>query len=127
MTPPSQAATLAPVSGTGQTVSGPLTDLVADDIISVSVLWPTTPESITSWVGQIIDVNGVPTLGTLWHLVQNIPDAKEATELWTTVLAGSDVLTQRLQGCKQCSPARSRANRGSSHQRRRIEGGTRSL
>ena len=55
-----------------------------------SVLWPSHVRSITSWVGQVVEVNGAPELRTLWHLVADIPDADESTGLWATVHSGAD-------------------------------------
>mgnify|MGYP001551410563 FL=1 len=46
--------------------------------------------SITSWVGQVVEVNGAPELKTLWHLIVDIPDSDESTGLWTTVHTGAD-------------------------------------
>ncbi len=80
----------SPVSGTGQTVSGPLVGYIADDVIAFVVKWPTTPESFTTWVGQVVESGGFESVKTLWHLVRNIPDANEAKGLWLSVLTGAD-------------------------------------
>ena len=82
------------VSGGGGSISGPITGYVTGDIVAFSVLWPTPAGSITSWIGQIVDEGGKPTLKTLWHLVINIPDANEPTGLWETMLAGSDTFAK---------------------------------
>ena len=82
------------VSSTGASLSGPIAGHAVEDTISFCVLWPTTPGSVTSWVGQIVDVDGVPTLKTLWHLVVNLPDPEEPTELWEAIYAGADEFCQ---------------------------------
>lgn len=81
---------VSPVSGTGTTVSGVLAGYVADDIIAFVVKWPTTPESCTTWVGQVVEVGGFQIIKTLWHLVRNVPDAEEPSKLWLSVLTGTD-------------------------------------
>ena len=75
--------------GTGS-LSGPISGFARGDIVAFEVLWPAHLRSITSWVGQVVDVNGTPELRTLWHLIVDIPDSEEATGLWTTVHAGAD-------------------------------------
>lgn len=75
--------------GTGP-LSGPISGFVRGDIVAFSVLWPARMRSITSWIGQVVDVNGTTELKTLWHLVVDIPDPDETTGLWTTVHTGSD-------------------------------------
>lgn len=81
---------VSPVSGTGNTVTGSLVGYIADDVIAFVVKWPTSPESFTTWVGQVVDVGGFESIKTLWHLVRNIPDSNEPTGLWLSVLTGSD-------------------------------------
>jgi hypothetical protein len=82
------------VSGTGNTISGPIVGQAAGDAIAFTVLWPTTAPSITSWVGQvIIDPNtNSETLETLWHLVMDI--SEDPNEVWESVFAGADVFTR---------------------------------
>lgn len=77
------------VGGAGA-LSGPIIGFVSGDIVAFSVLWPSHVRSITSWVGQVVEVNGATELRTLWHLVADIPDADEATGLWATVHSGAD-------------------------------------
>ena len=72
------------------TLSGPIIGFVRGDIVAFSVLWPAYMSSITSWVGQVVEVNGAPELRTLWHLIVDIPDPDEAGSLWTTVHTGAD-------------------------------------
>src|ERR1700722_13638994 len=76
------------VSGTGNTISGPIVGQVSGDAIAFTVLWPTTAPSITSWVGQaIIDTDsGSESLQTLWHLVMDI--SEDPNEVWESVFAG---------------------------------------
>lgn len=78
------------VGGGAGALSGPISGFVRGDVVAFSVLWPAYMRSITSWVGQMVDVNGAPELRTLWHLVADIPDPEEATGLWATVHTGAD-------------------------------------
>lgn len=71
-------------------LSGPIHGFVHGDIVAFAVLWPAHLRSITSWVGQVVEVNGAPELKTLWHLIGDIPDPDETRGLWTTVHAGAD-------------------------------------
>lgn len=71
-------------------LTGPISGFVRGDIVAFEVLWPAPMRSITSWVGQVVDVNGVSELRTLWHLIVDIPDSEEATGLWATVHTGAD-------------------------------------
>ncbi len=76
--------------GGAEALSGPISGFVSGDVVAFSVLWPSHVRSITSWVGQVVEVNGAPELRTLWHMVADIPDAEEATGLWATVHSGAD-------------------------------------
>lgn len=78
------------VGGATGSMSGPINGFVRGDIVAFAVLWPVGMRSITSWVGQVVELNGAPVLKTLWHLIIDIPDADEATGLWTTVHTGAD-------------------------------------
>ncbi|HEY0858759.1 MAG TPA: avidin/streptavidin family protein [Albitalea sp.] len=78
------------VGSSAGALSGPISGFVRGDIVAFSVLWPPHMRSITSWVGQVVEVNGAPELRALWHLVADIPDAEEAAGLWATVHAGAD-------------------------------------
>lgn len=78
------------VGGGIGSLSGPISGFARGDIVAFEVLWPAHMRSITSWVGQVVDVNGTPELRTLWHLIVDIPDSEEATGLWTTVHTGAD-------------------------------------
>jgi hypothetical protein len=78
------------VGGSTGPMSGPINGFVRGDIVAFAVLWPANMRSITSWVGQVVEVNGAPVLKALWHLIIDIPDADEATGLWTTVHTGAD-------------------------------------
>jgi Avidin family len=46
--------------------------------------------SITAWVGQHTFHTGEEVIHTLWHLTQNIPDAKEKEWLWSGIKAGAN-------------------------------------
>jgi hypothetical protein len=78
------------VGGGDASLSGPISGFVRGDIVAFSVLWPAQLRSITSWVGQVVDVDGVSELKTLWKLIVDIPDADEASSLWATVHTGAD-------------------------------------
>jgi hypothetical protein len=78
------------VGGPTGSLSGPLSGFVRGDILAFAVLWPAPMRSITSWVGQVVDVSGAPELKTLWHLIVDIPDPDESEGLWTTVHTGAD-------------------------------------
>lgn len=78
------------VGGPAGSVSGPITGFARGDIVAFSVLWPGPLRSLTSWVGQVVEVDGTPQLRTLWHLIVDIPDPEEARGLWTTVHSGAD-------------------------------------
>jgi hypothetical protein len=78
------------VGGDTGFLSGPINGFVRGDILAFAVLWPAHMRSITSWVGQVVEVNGAPELKTLWHLIVDIPDPDEAKGLWTTVHTGAD-------------------------------------
>lgn len=81
-------------SRAGDEITGPIKGYITGDILAFSVLWNTPAGSITSWVGQIVDVDGTETLKTLWQLVVNIPDDKEPKGLWTSIYAGADNFTR---------------------------------
>lgn len=74
----------------GSSITGPVTGFVRGDVVAFSVLWPAPLRSITSWVGQVVDAPAGPELRTLWQLIVDIPDAREASGLWTTVHTGAD-------------------------------------
>lgn len=78
------------VGGNAGSVRGPITGFVRGDIVAFSVLWPGYLRSVTSWVGQVVEVGGAPQLQTLWHLIVDIPDPDEARGLWTTIHTGAD-------------------------------------
>lgn len=78
------------VGGGAGSLSGPISGFARGDIVAFSVLWPAHTRSMTSWVGQVVDVNGTPELRTLWHLIVDIPDSEEAAGLWATVHTGAD-------------------------------------
>jgi hypothetical protein len=80
------------VSGTGQTVSGPIVGQASGDVIAFTVLWPTKGPSITSWVGQVIQDGTSETLQALWHLAMDI--SEDPKQVWESVFAGADVFTR---------------------------------
>lgn len=77
--------------GTGGQVSGQIKGWTSGDLLSFSVLWP--GGSITSWTGQLVSEGG-EKIRTLWHLVTDIPDAKEPKRLWQSTFAGADEFTR---------------------------------
>jgi len=74
----------------------PLHGCVYGDLITFYVKWKDSAQgidykSITSWVGQLApDQDGNEIIQTLWHLVQDIPDADEEEYIYRQVLNGSD-------------------------------------
>lgn len=80
------------VDPAGGSIEGTRKGYVAGDLISFTVLWP--HGSITAWVGQIVDDKTAPRIRTLWHLVTEIPDADEPTQLWKSTFAGADEFTR---------------------------------
>ena len=52
------------VGGPTGSMSGPINGFVRGDIVAFAVLWPVNMRSITSWVGQVVEVNGAPVLKT---------------------------------------------------------------
>ena len=52
------------VGGATGPMSGPINGFVRGDIVAFAVLWPVNMRSITSWVGQVVEVNGAPVLKT---------------------------------------------------------------
>jgi hypothetical protein len=85
---------ISKVSSSNTTVEGPIIGYIAGDVVAFSVLWPAKLGSITSWVGQIVDVDGTETLKTLWQLVMNVPEVEEPEKLWTSIFAGADEFTR---------------------------------
>ena len=82
------------ISGAGGgKIKGILKGYVAGDLISFTVLWPRG--SITAWVGQMVDEKTTPRIKTLWHLVTEVPDAKEPDYLWTSTFTGADEFTRQ--------------------------------
>lgn len=49
---------------------------------------------MTAWTGQLVDDQVAPCIKTLWHLVTNVPDPDESTQLWLSTLAGADNFTR---------------------------------
>lgn len=79
-------------SAAGGPIAGPLKGFVAGDLISFLVLWP--GGSQTAWVGQMVGSDEDPAIRTLWHLVTNVAEANEPSELWTSTYAGADEFTR---------------------------------
>ncbi|MDX1147134.1 hypothetical protein GOL39_32185 [Sinorhizobium medicae] len=67
--------------------------VVNGDLISFIVNWPVA--SITAWVGQLTERDGVETLETFWHLVSNVEDKDEPNKLWSSVNVGADEFFRR--------------------------------
>jgi len=96
------------VGAAAKPLVGPITGFVRGDTVAFAVLWPAQSHSITSWVGQIVDVNGAPELRTLWHLVADIPDTDEPTGLWSTIHTGADTFRPLAEATKSHPGTRSR-------------------
>lgn len=66
----------------------PLTGFIEGDQLTFTVNFKGYG-SLTSWTGQISeDVDG-PFIRTLWHLTRDVPDAEEAADLWSSIIAGN--------------------------------------
>ena len=66
----------------------PLTGFIEGDQLTFTVNFKGYG-SLTSWTGQISeDVDG-PYIRTLWHLTRDVPDAEEADDMWSSIVAGS--------------------------------------
>jgi hypothetical protein len=76
------------VSGTGQTISGPIIGVVSGQVISFIVNWPNA--SITAWVGHLVKEGSDEVLETLWNLAMSMPNPNDPNELWESVFAGAD-------------------------------------
>ena len=82
------------VSGGGASVSGPITGRFNGYVISFSVLWPSTPPSITSWVGAYIrNAQGNYDIDTMWLLVSQTQNPGDPSTFWSQVNTGSDLFT----------------------------------
>jgi Avidin family len=81
--------------GGGPTPASPLVGFVNGDQMSFVVNWGTKYASLTAWVGQLVSVDGVETIRTLWHLTQNVDEDDEPTGLWHSVLTGADNFTRK--------------------------------
>lgn len=89
------------VSETGAAISGPVIGFQAGEILSFTVLWPSSPAKITTWVGQLVvdqskGEDDGEYLETLWQMIVNVNDVRNPESLWTTIHAGSD----RFRRCK---------------------------
>lgn len=82
------------VSGGGGTVQGDLSGWVDEDLIAFTVNWKGAG-SLTAWTGQLAEENKVETITTLWHLVMNVEDDDEDTDLWKSTFAGTDKFTRK--------------------------------
>lgn len=74
----------------------PLTGFVNGDLLVFCVDWgreiPTA--SASAWTAQLTETDGRPRLQALWHLVKDVPDEREAEELWSATLTGASVFTR---------------------------------
>lgn len=59
------------------------------DLIAFAVNFGTTG-SLATWAGQHTVERGIEKIVTQWHLAINVPDDKEAEQLWGAVWTGSD-------------------------------------
>lgn len=96
-------ATTGLVAGTFKTGVGeasktqvfPLTGYANGDLLTFSVNWgkPDTgkgSDSLTAWAGQHTIARDRELIRTMWDLARNVDNAKEQTDLWAGILAGSD-------------------------------------
>ena len=66
----------------------PLTGFIEDDQLTFTVNFKGYG-SLTSWTGQISEDADGPYIRTLWHLTRDVPDADEADDMWSSIIAGS--------------------------------------
>lgn len=65
----------------------PLTGWHNGDAVAFSVRFEGF-SSITSWSGQVSKDEEGPFIRTLWHYTKDIPDEKEADDLWRSINSG---------------------------------------
>jgi hypothetical protein len=87
-------AYLSQVSGGGPPAQGNVTGWASGYLISVTVDWVGLA-SISSWVGQVVIVDYSEVIATLWQMTMAISPPEQSTELWQSVLAGSDTFTRQ--------------------------------
>ena len=66
----------------------PLTGFIEGDQLTFTVNFKGYG-SLTSWTGQISEDAQGPFIRTLWHLTRDVPDAQEAEDMWSSIIAGS--------------------------------------
>jgi len=67
----------------------PLTGFVEGDQITFTVNFKGYG-SLTSWTGQLTeDAEGDAYIRTLWNLTRDVPDDKEAEDMWNSITSGA--------------------------------------
>ncbi len=66
----------------------PLTGFIEGDQLTFTVNFKGYG-SLTSWTGQLSEDADGPYIRTLWHLTRDVPDAEEAEDMWSSIVAGS--------------------------------------
>jgi len=79
------------VSGGGGSVTGPIVGWYNGFVIAWSVLWPSNPPSMTSWVGAFVTGSQGYNIDTMWLLVSQAPQPGNPMDFWNEVNTGSDL------------------------------------
>ena len=66
----------------------PLTGFIEGDQLTFTVNFKGYG-SLTSWTGQMSEDAEGPYIRTLWHLTRDVPDAEEAQDMWSSIIAGA--------------------------------------
>jgi len=73
----------------------PLTGFVEGDQITFTVNFKGYG-SLTSWTGQLTeDAEGDAYIRTLWNLTRDVPDDKEAEDMWNSITSGASDFRRR--------------------------------
>lgn len=81
-----------------------LSGWVNGDLISFCVNWANAGGdygSMTAWVGQHTKQGGEERIDTMWHLVKNIEDKDEPSDLWSAFLSGCNRFTKAVPNSSQ--------------------------
>jgi hypothetical protein len=76
------------VSGSIGLLRGYITGTISGRAIAYTVNWQNG--AVTSGIGHLVNRNGEEWLRTLWHLAFCTPNPGDLSELWESVLSGTD-------------------------------------
>jgi hypothetical protein len=76
-----------------QAATGTLLGWASGYVISLTVMWQGY-QSITAWVGQLVQPAEGTYIDTMWQLSSAIADPTNPTELWNSLNAGHDTFWQ---------------------------------